>query len=56
MQGQKHSKESDKVTGNLYYHLATKLKKQISGHRPLLVEYVAKKKLASEAQLNGKCM
>ena len=40
--------------GTLLYHIATKLKNQITHRRDLLIKYVTSKKLASENQLNGK--
>ena len=43
----------DKSVGTLLYHIATKLKNQITHQRDLLIKYVASKKLASENQLNG---
>ncbi len=54
-QAKKHTNGGpiDKSVGTLLYHIATKLKGQISHCRDLLVEYVSTKKLASENQLNG---
>lgn len=54
-QAQKHTGTSnvDKTQGVLLYHLATRMKTQISAHRPLLIKYVATRKLVSEQQLNG---
>ena len=46
----------EKSIGNLLYNVATRLKAQILHHRPLLVKYVATKKVASEQQLTGKAM
>ncbi|XP_013387414.1 glutamine--tRNA ligase [Lingula anatina] len=43
----------DKTMGNMLYHVATKLKSQIRNKQGLLVEYIAKKKLATEQQLNA---
>ncbi|ESO91225.1 hypothetical protein LOTGIDRAFT_228742 [Lottia gigantea] len=40
-------------SGKLLYHIATKLKSQIKNRQPLLVEYVVKKKITSENQLNA---
>ncbi|XP_055958288.1 glutamine--tRNA ligase [Patella vulgata] len=42
-----------KEVGKLLYHIATKLKAQIKNRQPLLVEYVVKKKISSENQLNA---
>ncbi|XP_071081641.1 glutamine--tRNA ligase-like [Haliotis cracherodii] len=44
---------ANKDVGKLLYSLATKLKAQIKTHQSMLVEYVAKKKIASEAQLTA---
>ncbi len=56
-QAQKHTNGGtiDKTAGTLLYHVATRLKAQISHRRDLLVKYIAEKKLTSENQLNGKC-
>ena len=43
----------DKASGNLLYHIGTRLKKQISQHTPTLVKYVVERKIASEVQLNA---
>ena len=55
-QSKKHTNGGtiDKSVGTLLYHIATKLKNQITHRRNLLIKYVASKKLASENQLNGK--
>ncbi|XP_037555355.1 glutamine--tRNA ligase isoform X1 [Dermacentor silvarum] len=42
-----------KALGNLLYHVVTKMKGQIKQYEPLLVEYVAKGKLDSEAKLTA---
>jgi len=43
--------KTDKDVGKLLYHIATKLKAK--KFQSILVEYVAKKKLLSEAQVTG---
>jgi len=47
IQAEKHKEPKSpfqKNVGNLLYHIATKLKKQVSHHRDFLIEYVVKKK------------
>jgi hypothetical protein len=44
----------DKTVGTLLYHIATKLKSQIKNRMNILIEYVIKKKLLNEPQLNGR--
>ncbi|XP_074645697.1 glutamine--tRNA ligase-like [Tubulanus polymorphus] len=43
----------EKSTGNLLYHIATKLKAQIVHRIPLLVQYTVTNKIRSELQLNA---
>ncbi|XP_054718771.1 probable glutamine--tRNA ligase [Uloborus diversus] len=51
---EKHSSnEISKATGNLLYHIATKLKPQIRSKMSLLVQYVAEGKIDSEIKLNA---
>jgi hypothetical protein len=42
-----------RTAGNLLYHIGTRLKAQILGHRSSLIQYVADGRIASETQLNG---
>jgi len=42
-----------KTAGNLLYGCATKIKKQIVDHLPLLAEYIAKEKINSDARLSA---
>jgi hypothetical protein len=43
----------DKTVGTLLYHIGTKLKSQIRNRMNILIDYVTKKKLLNEPQLNG---
>ena len=43
-----------KSHGMLLYHIATKVKPQISVHIPLLSQYVVEGKIESELRLNGR--
>ena len=42
-----------KSHGMLLYHIATKVKPQISSHIPLLSQYVVEGKIESELRLTG---
>ena len=44
----------DRTVGSLLYTIAAKLKAQIAGHRRLLTQYVAEKKITTDPQLAGK--
>ena len=54
LQAKKGNNEVDKSIGNVLYGIATKLKKQLAQHEPLLVQYAAKRKIVSNDQLDGK--
>ncbi|XP_071162412.1 glutamine--tRNA ligase-like isoform X1 [Mytilus edulis] len=43
----------DKEMGKLLYNIATKLKTQIKIHQAMIVEYITKKKITTEIQLNA---
>lgn len=49
-----NNENMDKTVGTLLYHIATKLKSQIRNRMNILIDYVIKKKLLNEPQLNGK--
>ncbi|ELU08311.1 hypothetical protein CAPTEDRAFT_221989 [Capitella teleta] len=42
-----------RTTGNLLYHVGTRMKAQILAHRPTLIQYITEAKIASETQLNA---
>ena len=52
-QAKNHASSIEKGAGMLLYSLASKLKSQIIGHRPLLVKYIATNKIATQLQLDG---
>lgn len=53
-QGSQHTNNGvSKAHGMLLYHIATKIKAQISGHLALLTKYVVEGKIDSELRLNG---
>ncbi|XP_014664975.1 PREDICTED: glutamine--tRNA ligase-like [Priapulus caudatus] len=53
-EAQKHCSDGiDKATGNLLYHVATKLKKQVKHRLAFLTEYVASGNIATELQLTA---
>ena len=56
LQAKKGNNEVDKSIGNVLYGIATKLKKQLAQHEPLLVQYAAKRKIVSNDQLDGKLL
>lgn len=51
--GDSHGDVRNKDVGKLLYNLVSKLKAQIKGHLSLLVQYVATKKIATDAQLTA---
>lgn len=54
MQASSFSKDGvTKENGMLLYHVATKIKPQISAQIPLLARYIVEKKIDSELRLNG---